>query len=290
MIPALREAWIAVSLAASIASAPALLAQPPSLPHRLTILDAKKLEAVERGAAVAVTIDAPEKTEIATLGIVRLAVPRAFYLERVRPLTGFLSNGTTPMSGVFGDPARPEDVAALVLDPGDSRMLAKCKPFSCDVKLPANEMENFRTALAMSPNAAARADSLMREWLVSYVNAYRADSLEETLIYDDTKRSIRSSDAFRALLTEPMIAGLDAAPFTSMLATPRSARAPEVASRISWELSRMPGLKPTLEVVERSMYTSPSQPEESWLASKLLYASHYFESQIDFITLADAPA
>ncbi|MBA2684873.1 MAG: hypothetical protein H0U66_10315 [Gemmatimonadaceae bacterium] len=45
-----------------------------------------------------------------------------------------------------------------------------------------------------------------------------------------------------------------------------------------------------LEVVERSIYSSPSHPEESWLASKLLYASHYFESQIDFITIADAPA
>jgi hypothetical protein len=45
-----------------------------------------------------------------------------------------------------------------------------------------------------------------------------------------------------------------------------------------------------LEVVERSMYESPTRPDESWMSTKLLYASHYFESQIDFLTVSDAPA
>ena len=274
-----------------LAAAPAVWAQgAPTLLRRLTILDPKKVEAVERGEAVTINVEAPEKTEIATLGVVRFDVPRAFYLERVRPLTAFFSSGTKTLSGTFSEPAKLDDVAALVLDPADSKMLVKCQPFSCDVKLPASEMEKFRTALAKSRAPEARADSLMREWLVSYVNAYRADSMEETVVYDDTKRSVRSSDAFRALLVEPMIAGLEGAPFTSMLATPRSARSPEVASRIAWALDRMPGLKPTLEVVERSLYSSPTHPEECWMTSKLLYASHYFESQVDFITVADAPA
>ncbi len=130
----LRSSWIAVFIAAA-AAAPALVAQASSLPHRLTILDAKKIEAVERGEAVAVTIDAPEKTEIVTLGIVRLAVPRAFYLERVRPLTGFLSNGSTPLSGTFSEPARLEDAwrcaRARRRRLQDAR---EVQAFSCDVK------------------------------------------------------------------------------------------------------------------------------------------------------------
>lgn len=287
----IARAAIAAACVATTCAVPPLNAQgAPTLLHRLTILDAKKVDAVERGEAVTITIDTPEKTEIATLGVIRFEVPRAFYLERVRPLTAFLSSGATPLSGTFGEPAKLDDVATLVLDPGDSKMLEKCRPFACDVKMPASEMETFRTALGKSPAVAVRADSLMREWLVSYVNGYRADSLEETVVYDDTKRSVRSSDAFRALLAEPMIAGLDAAPFAVMLATPRSARPPEVASRISWELGRISGLKPTLEVIERSRFASPAHPDESWMTSKLLYASHYFESQIDFITVADTPA
>jgi hypothetical protein len=87
-----------------------------------------------------------------------------------------------------------------------------------------------------------------------------------------------------------MPAGLDAEPFAAMLATPRSARPPAVASRISWELDRMPGLKPILEVLERSMYSTPAHPEVNWMTTKLLYASHYFESQLDFITVADVPS
>lgn len=276
---------------AAALAAPALRAQSaPTLLQRLTILDAKKTQAVERGEAVTMTLDSPEKTEIATLGVVRLEVPRSFYIERVKHLTGFLSSGSRPLAGSFGDPAKLEDVAALVLDPSDAKALEKCQPFACDVKLPASEMEKFRAALASSPVPAPLADSMMRAWLVAYVNRYRADSAEETVVYDDTKRSVRSSDAFRALMAEPLIDGLNGGPFALMLASPRSARPPEVATRISWEIDHMPGLKPTLEVLERSMYTSPARTDESWMTSKLLYASHYFESQVDFLTAADAPA
>ena len=85
-------------------------------------------------------------------------------------------------------------------------------------------MEKFRAVLAKSHDPAPRADSLMREWLAAYVTTYRADSAEETVVYDDTKRPVRSSDAFRALLAEPMPAGIDAEPFGYMLSVPRSAR------------------------------------------------------------------
>jgi hypothetical protein len=260
-------------------------ATPPAL-RNLTMLTAKEISAIERGDAVAMTIDAPEKTEIATLGVVRLEAPRTFYVEHVGQLTGFLA-GAKSQSGTFSEPARLEDVAALSLDGSDAKALQKCQPLKCDVKLPAREMERFRAVLDKTHDPLPTADSLMREWLVAYVNAYRADSAEETVVYDDTKRPVRSSDAFRALLAEPMPAGIESEPFTSML-TPRNARPSTVTSRIAWEMDRMPGLKPTLEVVERSILTSAVHSDHSWMARKLLYASHYFESAIEYITVADA--
>jgi hypothetical protein len=270
------------SLAAGAQAAPSAL-------QRLTSLDAKEVNAIERGEAVTVTIEAREKTEIATLGVVRLEVPRSFYVDHVRELTGFLVTGATSESGRFSEPARLEDVAALTLDPSDAKTLEKCQPLKCDVKLPAQEMEHFRTVLAKTHDPLSLADSLMREWLVAYVNAYRADSAEETVVYDDTKRPVRSSEVFRALLAEPMPPGIETEPFASMLAL-RGARPSSVTSRISWEMDRMPGLKPTLEVVERSMLAPSAHPDQSWMSTKLLYASHYFESAVDYLSVADAPA
>lgn len=268
------------SIAAGAQTAPGAL-------ERLTMLDAKEMSAIERGEAVTVTLDTPDKTEIATLGVVRLEVPRAFYVDQVKPLTGFLATGTKSQSGIFSDPARVEDVATLSLDHSDAKALEKCQPLKCDVKLPAQAMEHFRIVLAKMHDPRPLADSLMREWLVAYVNAYRADSAEETVVYDDTKRPVRSSEVFRALLAEPMPPGIEAEPFTSMLAA-RAARPPSVTSRIAWEVNRMPGLKPTLEVVERSMLASPGHADQSWMATKLLYASHYFESGVEYLTVADA--
>jgi hypothetical protein len=223
-----------------------------------------------------------------TLGIVRLEVPRAFYVEHVKPLIGFLASGTETEAGVFGDPARVEDLASMSLDPSDAKSLEKCQPLKCDLKLPAAEMERFRSVLAKTHDPLDRADSLMRDWLASYVNAYRADSAEEMVVYDDTKRSVRSSDVFRMLMAEPLPAGIDSEPFASMLANRRSARPTGVASRISWEIDRVPGLKPTLEVVERSLFAPASRPDRSWMTNKLLYASHYFESEIDYLEVVDA--
>jgi hypothetical protein len=259
----------------------------PSMLQRLTTLDAKQVNEIERGEAIAVTIDAAEKTEVATLGVVRLEVPRAFYVDHVSQLAGFLATGTKSESGSFGNPARLEDVASLTLDPADAKTLEKCQPLKCDVKLPAVEMERFRSVLAGTHDPLPPADSLMREWLVSYVNAYRADSVEETVVYDDTKRPVRSSEVFRALLAEPMPPGIESEPFLAMLA-PRTVRPASVTSRISWEMDRMPGLKPTLEVVERSMGVSPARSDQSWMCTKLLYASHYFESAVEYLTVTDA--
>src|SRR5437868_3181868 len=81
----------------------------PNALLRLTMLDAKEKQAVERGEAVTKSIDAPEKAEIATLGIVRLEVPRAFYVDGVKELTGFLATGTRSQSETFSEPARLED-------------------------------------------------------------------------------------------------------------------------------------------------------------------------------------
>ena len=256
--------------------------------QQLSDLDAKRIAQVDRGEAVTITIDAPDKTEIAMLGVVRLDVPRAFYVERARELTGFLSTGMRTAAGTFSDPARPEDVAGLALEPSDAKALEKCKLYSCDVKLPAALMDTLRAELARSHDPAPRANAIMRDWVLSYVDAYRADSAEPLVIYDDTKRSVRSSDAFHELATEPMPDGIDGGPFSLMLAVPRAARPPDVASRISWELDRLSGLKPTLEVLERFLYSPFSLPGETYMATKLLYASHYFESQIDCIIVADA--
>lgn len=273
--------------AACVADAQSQSRAPLTLQH-LTDLDAKRISEIERGEAVTITLDAPDKTEIAMLGVVRLDVPRAFYVDRVHELTDFLITGMRSSAGTFSDPARPEDVAGLALEPSDAKALEKCKLFSCDVKLPAALMDTLRAELAKSHDPAPRADAIMRAWVLSYVDAYRADSTEPLVIYDDTKRSVRSSDAFHELASEPMPAGIDGLPFAQMLAVPRGARPPEVASRITWELDRLSGLKPTLEVTERFIYAPTSSPGATFMATKLLYASHYFEAQIDYITLADA--
>ena len=143
------RARTSAAIAALALCAPGATAQANHSPilHGLTALDAKRVEAVDRGGAVTITLDAADKTEIAMLGVVKLDVPRAFYLERVHDLTGFLESGMTTSAGAFGDPARLEDVAALALEPSDAKALEKCKPFACDVKLPADMMERLRNAL-----------------------------------------------------------------------------------------------------------------------------------------------
>jgi len=65
---------------------------------------------------------------------------------------------------------------------------------------------------------------------------------------------------------------------------------PGATSTIFWAIDRRPGLKPILGVSQLSTFRGTGSSAPMFVATKQLYASHYFDSWLDVESLVAGPA
>src|SRR4051812_45141665 len=99
-------------------------------------ISADELRRVDAGEVVSRTLVADAR-DVATLGIVRMAVTPEFYVERLTDIADFKRTDAVLEIGTFSSPPNVGDVAALTLDDSDIRQLRHCRVGDCGVQLPA---------------------------------------------------------------------------------------------------------------------------------------------------------
>lgn len=250
-------------------------------------LPSKELTEVDRGQAVVVTVSSTDHNEVALLGLVAVDVPRAFYLARAGELPAYLSGTGRFAVGVFHDPATAADQSTLTLDMSDIGALQKCRPSHCQVKLPDAIMQRLRQSVDWSGDRAGQVNGLIREWLAGLVNDYRLHGDESLPIYDDTQLGERSADGYRQLLEENTRLLDDAPTLAAFLREPTNERAAGLETSICWAIDERPGLRPTLSVDQLATYSSADPHAPTYIVTKQLYASHYFDAFLDVAALID---
>jgi len=98
---------------------------------------------------------------------------------------------------------------------------------------------------------------------------------------------VQSSDAFAALLGQSPYLFEYAPSFHKYLATYPDGKLPGVTEVLFWSDDVMPRLKPILSVTHLAVYTPPELPGATLIASKQIYADHYFEAAFDLLTVID---
>jgi hypothetical protein len=139
-------------------------------------------------------------------------------------------------------------------------------------------------------SSASRIDSLMREWLLGLVTDYHARGDTALPVYDDTRAGEQSASGFRQLLGEDASVFRDAPAFAGYLGGSPARTIPGATSTIFWTIDRRPGLKPILSVSQRSTFRGAGPGAPMFIATKQLYASHYFDSWLDVEALVAAPS
>lgn len=250
-----------------------------------------ELEAIERGDVVVRSLRTADRDEVALLGLVNIAAPRDFYFERARNLSVALSQAGRQAFGVLHSPARASDLAPLKLDPSDASGLRKCQVLRCSIKLPAQQMAAMSNALEStregSSESTARVDSFLRDWLVSLVTDYRARGDAALPVYDDTRAGESSAAGYRQILAEnaPMLR--DAPAFAAYLAASPDHPPAGAASTLYWAADRRPGLKPIVSVNQLSTFRGADANGRMFIATKQLYATHYFDAWLDLASLVE---
>jgi hypothetical protein len=250
-------------------------------------LDSAEAAAVERGDVVVRTLPTRETRDVAVLGVVRVETSRDLYLRRVQDFRTWLRTPTRTRLGVFSDPARPEDVEQVQVTKQDARDLRKCKPGECSTKLPATVMQQLQDEINWSSaDAQAQISALARRRMLAFVGEYRDHGNASMPVYDD-RPSIRASDAFSAVLAQSTYL-LQAAPaLASYLGTFPRGRPAGVSDVLYWSEDAVQRLRPIISVTHAVVYTPPELSGTTLIASKQIYANHYFEAALEALSVID---
>ncbi len=265
-------------------------AQPAQLTHflRETIrLDAAQMTAVERGTPVVRVLDTENKRDVAVFGIVSTAAPRAAVVRYLQDFRVSLATPSRVRFGIISDPAVAADVRALVIDKDDASDARKCRPGDCTFKLPATEMRKIQQEVNWNArDIQAELSAYARRRLVTYVTDYRARGDSALVAYDD-RGGVKASDAFAELLADaPYVYQYAPALATYLREYPRS-KLEGASDVIYWSEDAAPHLRRTLNVNHLVVYTPPGLPDMTIVASKQIYAKHYFEAAFDLMSVID---
>ncbi|HKC13980.1 MAG TPA: hypothetical protein VKI41_18295 [Vicinamibacteria bacterium] len=246
-----------------------------------------QLAAAEGGHGVVKVLDAPNKREVALFGLVRVEVPKTFWVKQLVDFPASLRVPGRTRLGIFSDPPAAADVAEFAVSHADVQELKHCKPRDCQVKLPASLITRVRREIDLSaPGAEDQLSRIARQGMLDYVASYRTLGNAAMVVYNDTGE-VSSSEAFASLLAESPYVYDYVPAFHEYLKQCPGAKPPGITEILFWSTDQMQGLKPIVSITHLVVYTPPETPELTVVGAKQIYADHYFEGGLEVMILVD---
>ena len=274
-----------------------LLAEPRDAVERLLTgrvgFSADDVRELKRGEAVVRSLPTRARQEVAHVAAVYLDAPPDEFVERFRDIEEFERGPGIPQIGRFGVPPRIEDLESLTLAPDDVAELPRCRPGDCEIKLSVDAMARFRDEVDWSSeDAAGQANEVARTMILDLLRAYREHGNAALGSYVDGKRPLAVAEHFRSLLAsrDPL-----PVPVPALLAYldgyPRGL--PDGADEFFYWTVVDFGLKPTIRLNHVTICALPDRSSTGVayaIATKQLYASHYFHTTLELRFLLDRTA
>ena len=264
-------------------------ALPPPLDKYVT--DVVKLTAEERttlaaGGPVSKLLDVDPNKEIAVFGAIWIDAPMHSYAVALNDIETFERGGGFRKTKRLSAPPTLEDFADLDLPADDIKDLRTCKPGECSVKLGDEALQRFRTGVNWnSPTAHQTVDAVMRELALRYVTGYLEGGNERLAVYRDKERPTFVAHELRDMIDRmPELTAYLPQMRQYLLEFPE-ATLPDSTAFLYWQKTVF-GLKPTIRI---SHVVIREQPTATTVASKMLYATHYFWTGLELrVLLPDA--
>ena len=256
---------------------------------------AADLSAMERGEVVTRLPAVGDPREVATFGVIRVQASKEALAARFRDIVAFKKSPNVLAIGRFSQPPRVEDLRGLTMDEEDFDALRVCSVGDCGVKLPAKTINRLRREVNWTaPDARAQVDRLLRQTLVEYAGEYLRGGNAALSEYRDKAAPLRLADEFRALLRQSPYLYEYAPEFHQYLEQFPRKPLPGAEDFLYWSKEKF-GFKPVLSVTHVTIYRRNLGAASSLLiASKQIYASHYFDSSLGLTAFvedrAGAPA
>ena len=251
---------------------------------RLTAGERQRLAA---GMPVAKLLDADNSREVAVFGAIWINAPIHRYVEALKDVETFERGGAFKLTRRVSAPPRAEDFAALHLSDEDVADLRACRVGDCEVKLDERALQQFQSDIDWkAANAGAAADALMQRLALDYVTEYLAGGNDRLAVYRDKSRPTFVAQEFRGMVDQMPELTTYMADVRHYLLQYPTATLPNSTSFVYWQETTF-GLKPTIRI---SHVTIQESLEGTVVASKMLYASHYFWAGLELRALLPDPS
>jgi hypothetical protein len=182
-----------------------------------------------------------------------------------------------PQIGRFSSPPRLEDLASLVIDAGDLRDLAGCRPGDCGLKLSAAEMEVLANVRDKPP-----LDIVLKRQFLRRATDYLVHGEAGMLPYHDHERPVVPAELFGALLQHLPFMARDLPCYAGYLAAYPvvPAGTPVRDSFLYWSKETL-GMKPIISITHftAARFDGPGRPE-AVVVARQVYATHYRNASI----------
>jgi hypothetical protein len=173
------------------------------------------------------------------------------------------------------------------LPPDDLADLKDCRVGSCEIKLSQNALDRVRKTVDWSkPTASADVNALARQLALEYATAYREGGNARLAEYRDRDRPTFVAKEFESMVNRmPELTEYLPDIRRYLLEYPKYTL-PSSTYFLYWQEAKF-GLKPTVRlnhvvIIER--------PEAMAVASKQIYASHYFWTALELRVLVPDPS
>jgi len=242
---------------------------------------AAERKALLAGEAVSKLLPSDAAKEVAVFGAVWIAGPPSVYISKVKDIENFERGGSFHITKRISMPPQLADFAAMRLPEEDFRDLRTCAVGDCEVKLDAPSLERFRTEVHWgTPSARAEADALFRHRVLDYLNGYLAGGNSRLPTYHDREAPIVVENELRTMLADaPALVPMPDLEryLLDYPAAPLSAS----SDFFYWQEVQF-GLKTTIRI---NHLVIQDRPGAIVVASKMLYATHYFRSALELRVL-----
>jgi hypothetical protein len=230
--------------------------------------------ALRRGQVIKHGLPSRAPGEVAVVGAVRVNVPKAVFVARVRDIVRFKSGPGVLQIGRFSSPPSLDDLAALTVEREDFDVLS-CRVGDCGIRLSAAEIERFVSEIdRKAADAQVRGAVLLKHILLDRVTAYLAGA-DRALQYDDGPKPIRPREQ-----ADGIVAGM---PELAALIPP-AARAEEF---LYWSKEKF-GLDPFITVTHVAIVCPTAAT--CTMTTRDVYSSRYLDASVALTIATDAGA
>jgi len=247
------------------------------------------VRALKAGEVVAMEIPSSPRNELSLFGAVRVDASLQSYLAEDRnPL--FFEEGMVQAWGQFRDPPTEDDLKDLTWPAEDMEALPRCLPGNCKIKLPPGYLDQMQSFIDDRILFADRANALLRQTLIDYLKSYRRHGNKALMEYEDTQGPVSIAAEFQGILENFSPLNFYTSDLQNHLKDYPNNRPSNTQSRFIWAKVLLGGKakRPIIFLYHLVTYAMPGGNNTA-VALKQLYASHYFDAALGLTMLVGDP-